>query len=151
VNVHTPGGVSDNFNLTVQPTAPAVFLSGVAGPQVNIPTVIRSQNNMLVTDSNPIQHGDTLVIYLTGCGQTTPIVGDGLPAPGSPFALTLTPPTVLLGGTSLPTMYAGLAPGQVGVCQINATVPRSVPTGLGLPLTITQGAGTQTLSLRVIE
>ena len=26
---HTPGGVSDNFNLTVQPTAPAVFLSGI--------------------------------------------------------------------------------------------------------------------------
>ena len=151
VNVYTPGGESDNFNLMVQPTAPAVFLSGVAGPQTNIPTVIRSANNQLVTDSNPIEHSDTLVIYLTGCGQTTPIVGDGLPAPASPFALTLIPPAVQLGGTVLPMMYAGLAPGQVGVCQINASVPRTVPTGLGLPLTITQGASTQTLSLRVIE
>jgi uncharacterized protein (TIGR03437 family) len=151
VNVHTPGGVSDNFNLTVQPTAPAVFLSGVAGPVTNIPTVIRAANNQLVTDSNPIQHGDTLVIYFTGCGQTTPIVGDGLPAPSNPFALTLIPPSVQLGGQGLPMMYSGLAPGQVGVCQINATVPRSVPAGLGLPLTITQGASAQTLSLRVIE
>jgi uncharacterized protein (TIGR03437 family) len=151
VNVHTPGGVSDNFNLTVQPTAPAVFLSGTAGPQTNIPTVIRAQNNQLVTDSNPIQRGDTLIIYLTGCGQTTPIVGDGLPAPGTPFALTLVPPSVQLGGQALSMMFAGLAPGQVGVCQINASVPRSVPTGLGLPLTITQGTSAQTLSLRVIE
>ncbi len=151
VNVHTPGGVSDNFNLTVQPAAPAVFLSGVAGPATNIPTVIRSANNQLVTDSNPIQHGDTLVIYFTGCGQTTPIVGDGLPAPSNPFALTLITPTVQLGGQGLPMMYSGLAPGQVGVCQINATVPRTVPTGLGLPLTITQGSSAQTLSLRVIE
>ncbi len=42
VVVHTPGGVSDNYNLTVLPTAPAVFMSGTAGPETNIPTVIRS-------------------------------------------------------------------------------------------------------------
>ena len=98
-----------------------------------------------------VERGDTLIIYLTGCGQTTPIVGDGLPAPGSPFALALIPPSVQLGGTALGMSYAGLAPGQVGVCQINATVPRTVPTGLGLPLTITQGSSAQTLALRVID
>ena len=44
--VHTPGGTSDNFNLIVQPTAPAVFLSGVAGPQTNLPTVIRARQRI---------------------------------------------------------------------------------------------------------
>lgn len=149
--VQTPGGVSDNFNLTVLPTAPAVFLSGVAGPEINLPTVIRAENNLLVTDSNPIHRNDTLVIYLTGCGQTTPGVGDGLPAPSGPYALVLNAPDVELAGTRLPVVFAGLAPGQVGVCQINATVPRSVATGLSMPLSINQGGFAKTLRMRVVN
>jgi uncharacterized protein (TIGR03437 family) len=78
-------------------------------------------------------------------------VGDGLPAPTSPLATALSVPAVYLAGTQLPVSYAGLAPGEVGVCQINATVPRSTPTGLGMPLVISQGGATQTLSLRVVN
>jgi len=151
INVHTPGGASDNFNLTVQPTAPAVFLSGVAGPETNLPTVIRSDNNLIVTDSNPVHRNDTLVIYLTGLGQTSPVVDDGLPAPGDPLASALTVPTVQLGGTNLPVIYAGLAPGEVGVYQINVSVPRNTPQGLNMPLTISQGGSVHTLGLRVVE
>jgi uncharacterized protein (TIGR03437 family) len=149
VNVYTPGGESDNFNLVVQPTAPAVFLSGVAGPQTNIPTVIRAQNNLLVTDSNPVHPNDTLVIYLTGCGNTNPAIPDGMPAPSNPAATAVSAPSVSLGGTSLPVMFGGMTPGQVGLCQFNVTVPNSTPQGLAVPLTITQGAGAQTLQLRV--
>jgi uncharacterized protein (TIGR03437 family) len=151
VNVHTPGGVSDNFNLTVLPNAPAVFLSGVAGPETNLPVVIRTENNLLVTDSNPIHPNDTLVIYLTGCGRTNPGVGDGLPSPGHPLANVLSPATLQLGGVSLPVLYAGLAPGEVGVCQMNVTVPRSAPTGLSMPLSINQGGFNQTLGVRVVN
>jgi uncharacterized protein (TIGR03437 family) len=146
--VHTPGGVSDNFNLTVQATAPAVFLSGVAGPETNLPTVIRLANGLLATDSNPIHPGDTLVIYLTGLGQTNPAGVTGYP--GS-VASALTSPTVTLGSTALSVSYAGLAPGEVGVYQINATVPGGVDTGLSLPLTITQGTGAISVSMRVIN
>src|SRR5262249_1408717 len=52
--VHTPGGVSDNFNLVVPTTSPAVFLSGQAGPDTNLPTVVRVTNGLLATQSNPI-------------------------------------------------------------------------------------------------
>jgi len=151
LQVHTPGGTSDNFNLIVQPTAPAVFMSGTAGPETNLPVVVRSDNNLLVTDSNPIHRNDSLTIYLTGCGNTTPAVGDGMPAPANPLAIAVTTPVVALGGTQLPISYAGLAPGQVGVCQINVSVPRDTPTGLGMPLVIDQGGNAQTLSLRVVN
>jgi uncharacterized protein (TIGR03437 family) len=151
VNVHTPGGTSDNFNLTVQPNAPAIFMSGTAGPQTNLPVVVRSENNLLVTDSNPIHRNDAITIYLTGCGQTSPQVGDGLPAPSNPLAVALTKPVVTLGGTQLNLSYAGLAPGEVGVCQINATVSSQTPTGLNMPLTISQGGSVQTLGLRVVN
>jgi uncharacterized protein (TIGR03437 family) len=150
VVVHTPGGTSDNFNLVVQPNAPAVFLSGQAGPQTNLPTIIRLANGLLATDSNPIHPGDTLIIYVTGLGQTNPAGLTGYPAPGSPLASALTQTTVTIGSTNLSVGYAGLAPGEVGVYQINATVPGSVQTGLGLPLTINQGSGTITVPMRVI-
>ncbi len=150
VIVHTPGGDSDNYNMTVLPNAPAVFLSGVAGPETNLPTVIRASNNLLVTDSNPIHRGDVVVIYLTGCGQTAPLVPDGHPAPSSPLALTLAAPSVTLGNTPLSVLYSGLTPGQVGLCQINVSVPSSTPVGLGMPLQITQGSFTKSVSVRVI-
>ncbi len=151
VIVHTPGGVSDNFNLTVLPTAPAIFLSGVAGPDTNLPTVVRSTNNLLVTDSNPIHRNDQLTIYLTGMGKVTPAVDDGLPAPGDPLAIAIAAPAIQLGGQDVQVDYAGLAPGEVGVYQINLTIPRSVPTGLGLPLTIHQGSSLFTVNLRVVD
>lgn len=150
VQVHTPGGESDNYNMVVVPNAPAVFLSGVAGPETNLPTVIDASNDLLVTDSNPVHRGDTMIIYLTGCGQTSPVVADGQPAPSSPLAITITPPSVTLGGSTLSVSYAGLTPGEVGLCQINASVPGSAPTGLSIPLTISQGGFSQSVSLRVI-
>jgi uncharacterized protein (TIGR03437 family) len=151
VVVHTPGGTSGNYNLTVQPNAPAVFLSGVAGPQSNLPTIIRVANNTLATDSNPIHPGDSLVIYLTGLGQTNPAGTTGYPASSSPLSNAITSTNVTLGGMNLPVIYAGLAPGEVGVYQINVTVPGGTPTGLSMPLVINQGAGTITVSMRVVN
>jgi uncharacterized protein (TIGR03437 family) len=149
--VHTPGGVSDNFNITVQPTAPAVFRSGVAGDDVNVPTVLRSSNNLLVTDTNPVHRNDTLVIYLTGLGAVTPLVDTGLPAPSDPLAEAQSIPTVKLGGMTLAIDYAGLAPGEVGVYQINARVPGNAPQGLTIPLTISQGVTDHTFAVRVVQ
>jgi uncharacterized protein (TIGR03437 family) len=143
--------VSDNFNLVVPTSSPAVFLSGVAGPDTTLPTIVRASNSLLATDSNPVHHNDVLAIYLTGMGAVTPTVADGLPGPSFPLATTLAPPTITLGGVNLPVIYSGLAPGQVGVNQINVTVPNNVPPGLALPLVISQGGATNTSTLRVVD
>jgi uncharacterized protein (TIGR03437 family) len=128
-----------------------VFLSGVAGPETTLPTIVRASNSLLATDSNPVHHNDTLVIYLTGLGAVSPVVANGYPGPSSPLANTLSPPTITLGGVNLPVVYSGLAPGQVGVNQINVTVPNNVPPGLGLPLVISQDGATNTSTLRVVD
>jgi uncharacterized protein (TIGR03437 family) len=151
--LRTPGGTSDNYNLQVLPGAPSVFRSGVAGPDTNLPTIIRTDNGLLVTDSNPIhrQSNEYLVIYLTGLGQTSPAVGNGLPAPLNPLAIALTAPTVTLGGVQIPVAYYGLTPGEVGVYQINVKIPNNVPTGLSVPLVITQGSSSTSLTERVVD
>jgi len=153
VSIHTPGGVSNSTHFTVQPAAPAVFMSGSAGPTTGLATVVRAANNQLVTPTNPIRPGDTLVIYLTGMGLTTPGVIAGVPAPVSPLALASDVPTVTLGGSHLDIQYAGLAPGEIGVYQINAVVPGSVTQGLSEPLVINQGSAigaNTTLNERVV-
>jgi uncharacterized protein (TIGR03437 family) len=113
-------------------------------------TVYRAANNQLVDDSNPIRPGDTLVIWLTGMGATSPIVPVGQAAPTDPLANVSNTATVTLGGTQLSIAYAGLAPAEVGVNQINAVVPSSVTQGPSEPLVITQGGGTTTLNFRVV-
>jgi uncharacterized protein (TIGR03437 family) len=151
VVLRTPGGSSNNFNIQVIPTAPSVFHSGTAGPLFDIPTVFRNSNNELVTDSDPVHKNDILVIYLTGMGATTPAVATGMPAPVNPLAVALNKPTVTLGNSQLGLLYYGLAPGTVGVYQINVQVPSSIKSGLAVPLTISQGAFSSSLSVRVVE
>ena len=149
--LHTPGGVSDNFNFTILPAAPSVFSVTLAGLNAPVPTIIRAANNELVTLSNPIHHGDTIVIYLTGMGRTNPPVDAGLPAPFDPLAVVLITPQVELGGVALPLNYAGMTPGQIGLYQINAFVPRWVPLGMTQTLKITQSGDSTSMSVRVVD
>jgi uncharacterized protein (TIGR03437 family) len=149
--LHTPGGTSNHFDVTVVPDAPSVFRNGVAGPQSGIPTVFRAKNNQLVTPANPIHRGEGIVIYATGLGLTLPAVATGFAASASPPAVAIDQPGVSLGGLSLPLYFAGLVPGEVGVYQIHALVPGWAPTGMQVPLTITQGSNSTTVAVRVIK
>ena len=149
--LRTPGGVSDNFNLTVQPTAPSIFRSSVVGFESGVPTIVRARNQELVTLSNPIHREDTITIYLTGLGNTLPAVEAGVAAGSAPTPIAVVPPFVSIGGQQLSVQFAGLAPGQVGVFQINAFVPRSVLLGMELPLVVSQGGQSTQVSVRVID
>jgi uncharacterized protein (TIGR03437 family) len=145
MTIHTPGGVSDNFNFSVSSSAPSVFQSN------SVATVVRASNSQLVTPTNPIHADDMVVIYLTGLGNTSPSVDDGMPAPMVPLATANNTPNVALGGRPLSVHWAGLVPGYVGLYQINASVPFGVPTGLDIPLTIEQGGNSTTLPVRVVK
>lgn len=150
--LRTPGGTSDALHIVILPAAPAVFHSGTAGPITGIPTVVRATNGELATNSNPLHPNDRITIYLTGMGQTSPAVETGAPAPSDPLSSALLPATVSLGGTNLFIDFAGLVPGGVGLYQINALIPfKGVPTGFDIPLTISQGGGSTTIPVRVVN
>ncbi len=150
--LRTPGGQSHNYNLVIQPNAPSVFLASV-GQETNIPTVVRNDDNELVTPSHPIHRksNTALVIYLTGLGPTSPAVATGQPGPSSPLAVSQFQPTVTLGGLNLPVLFSGLAPGMVGVDQINVSVPFTVPDGMSVPLVISQGSVSTSIPERVVD
>ena len=150
--VRASGGMSVPFTFTVFPAAPAIFRSGAAGALTGLATVLRAGDNYsLVTLSNPIHPKDILVVFATGMGLTSPEPAAGDAAPSNPLALVTEAPIVTLGGAALDVLYAGLAPGEVGVYQVNAAVPWWAPQGMQLPLTITQGGQSTTVQVRVVK
>jgi uncharacterized protein (TIGR03437 family) len=149
--LRTPGGVSDNFNVQVGSSAPSIFRAMIAGIDGLVPTIVNGRNGLLVTGSNPVKKGDSIVIYLTGLGKTNPPVAAGLAAPADPLARTIVEPVVTLGSRELPIEFSGLTPGEVGVYQINAKIPFDVPTGFSVPLVISQGGIITSLEVRVIN
>jgi uncharacterized protein (TIGR03437 family) len=149
--LHTPGGVSDNFNFSILQGAPSVFRSASAGPATGLATVFRADNGEPVTPSNPVHYNDTIVIYATGLGRTAPAVDSGMPAPMDVLAWAVIPPRVTLGGRDLFVQYSGLVPGTIGLYQINATVPGGVPQGMEIPLEISQDGTSTSLPVRVVK
>lgn len=146
-----PGGKSAPFSFTAPATATAVFRGGTAGDFTGLPMIYRALNNELVDFTNPIHPGDTLVIFATGLGQTSPAAVSGAAAPSSPIETALAVPTVTVGGAALQVTFAGLVPGLVGVYQIDADVPRGIQGGFQVPLVIGQNTSPTTFIVRVVK
>ena len=151
MTLRTPGGISDNFYFSILPAAPSIFRTGTAGPETGLATIFRNDNGQLITPTNPIHPNDIIVIYATGMGRTSPFVDSGLPAPALPLPSTVISANVTLGGVPLNVLYAGLVPGEVGVYQINASIPSGVPQGMDIPLVVSQAGSSTTLSVRVVN
>jgi len=151
ISIRTPQNVSPDFSFNVGSTAPAVFLNGYDGNLTNLPSVTRASNGLQVTPSNPIHEGDSLTIFAAGLGLTSPVVAAGVLSPANPLAVAVAQPTVKLNGTALPVTFAGLVPGQIGVYEIQVTVPSSTPQGLSVPLIVTQNGQSQTVNVRVVH
>ena len=151
MTLRTPGGVSDNFNFSILQTAPSIFRSGAAGPETGLATVTRADNGELITPTNPIHPGDSITIWATGLGRTSPVIDSGMPAPVDPLPYAVVQPVVQLAGVNLTIQYAGLVPGSVGLYQINADVPKSVPLGMSVPLVVSQGGSSTSLDVRVVK
>ena len=148
--LRTPGGVSDNYNITILPNAPSVFVKELQ-PDYSVPLVVRASNGQVVTPANPVRWEEEFVIYLTGMGMTYPEVPAGQPAPSDPAAVPLTEPTVTLAGRQMPIVHSVLTPGQIGVNEIRIYIPRNTPKGMSQALTVEQGGYSTTVPVRVVQ
>src|SRR5262249_25071231 len=71
------------------------------------------------TAATPIPAGGSVVLFLTGQGPVTPPVADGTAAPSSPLSTIDGETQVTIGGKTAQVVFKGLAPGWVGVAQLN--------------------------------
>jgi uncharacterized protein (TIGR03437 family) len=92
--------------------------------------VVHTNTYAVVTASNPAAPGETLAIYATGLGAVNIAMASGVAAPSTaPFAMTVSTPMVTIGGVSAYVSFSGLAPGFVGLYQLNVTVPQGLAPG----------------------
>jgi uncharacterized protein (TIGR03437 family) len=91
----------------------------------------------LIGPDNPANPGEALVLYVTGLGPLDdPNLVDGYGAPSSePFARTVDPFQVVVDNENCQVFFSGLAPGFVGLYQINFYVPQDAAAG-NLPIFI---------------
>jgi uncharacterized protein (TIGR03437 family) len=92
--------------------------------------------------TRPARPGEFLTIYCTGLGSVTDPPPSGTPALGNPLSHTRAVPAVTIGGIPATVSFSGLAPGFVGLYQVNVEVPASAATGDAVPLVLTIGGVT---------
>ena len=168
-NVQVPWGVAKNvsaWTATVSANAP----SSTIGAPVNVllaqvsPGVFTVDSNgsgqavaidalsgQLISASNPAIAGTTYIsIYCTGLGPVTNQPPTGAAASASPLSSTTTAPTVMIGNVRGNVLFSGLAPGFVGLYQINVQVPSGVSPGSNVPLVVSiAGATAPTVTIAV--
>jgi uncharacterized protein (TIGR03437 family) len=110
--------------VTLAQTAPGIFTVAASGVGNGAILNVASQ---LVDSSRPARAGDIVVIFCTGLGLTNPAAVTGQGAPGAAPAVAAV--TVTIGGRAASVQYAGLAPGFVGLYQINVVVPSNLTAG----------------------
>jgi uncharacterized protein (TIGR03437 family) len=101
----------------------------------------RNGDPKVLVGVNPAACGSVIQIFATGAGETTPALaaGEAAPAGGNPLVLTKVQPTVTIGGKNAKVQFSGMAPGFVGLWQINAEVPQDMTPGMAVPLVMTAG------------
>jgi uncharacterized protein (TIGR03437 family) len=111
--------------LTVGAVGPGIFTRDGSGTGDG--ALLDALTGALVTPSQPIAAGGYLAIYCTGLGAVTPAATTG----DVPATLTKTTvdPSVLIDGQTMTPSWAGLAPGFVGLYQVNVQVPASLTAG----------------------
>jgi uncharacterized protein (TIGR03437 family) len=155
VPFETPPGIA-TLVVTVNAvrSAPAVFEVAAAGPGVfadpdNHAVAANYPDGTLNSPENPARPGQYVVVYLTGQGLVDNPLETGAAATAPPPSAAIAPVEAWLGGQPAMVDFLGLAPGYVGVAQMNLVVPNVGPGEQFLQLTVGgRAANPTTLSIR---
>ena len=114
---------SATVNVAAQPIAPALFLIG------NYAAALHANNSVVgpttIANNTPATPGETIVMFGTGFGVTTPAAVSGkIVTTPAPLALT---PAILFDNVAGTVVFSGLI--ATGVYQFNVVVPSGLPNG----------------------
>jgi uncharacterized protein (TIGR03437 family) len=139
----TSGDSKTIYTVLLKPYAPALFTTNQAGTG-QASTLIDGTTSLAAPNdafpgSRPAKTGDHISIYATGLGDVSNRPAPGAVSSADPLSRTLATPAVTVGGVPATVTFSGLAPGYVGLYQINVDVPAGAPTGPAVPIVLTVG------------
>jgi uncharacterized protein (TIGR03437 family) len=144
VAVLVNGGSSNIAAVPVATAAPGLFMLG--GGQAAVLNPDYSVND----PSTPAMAGSTIFAYLTGSGPVSPPAKDGVPASTTSLVYAQASTSATIGNLPAAVSFTGLAPGWVGLVQMNIVVPATLTAGI-YPLSITidgQTANSATIAVK---
>ena len=147
VVVSLNGTSSIPIAISLAPASPAIFT--VSQPSGDIGAVLHASDGSLVTAANPARANEFLEIFATGLGGTVPSVTTGSQASSDPISNTRIAPSVTIGGISAPVGFSGLAPGFVGLNQINVQVPSGLQPGPQIMTLIANGVASNSVTVSI--
>lgn len=146
-------GIASYGSVIVAGAAPALFAADASGKgQAAAQNSDFSPNGDPATrpQSKRARKGDYVIFYGTGAGAQLVNAGNGQPliikdgeaASNNPLAATASLPTATIGGKAATVYFSGLAPGFVGLWQLNVQVPHDAPSGASIEVVINFGGKT---------
>jgi uncharacterized protein (TIGR03437 family) len=141
---------STSQQITISKYAPAVLVN-----PGNNQILLFHADGSFVDQNNPANRDEPLTMYAIGLGATTGgAVAAGTPSPSSPLAVSPTV-SVYFGNPSwvqaaVIVDWAGLAPGLIGIYQLNLRVPGFHISGDSLPVMIKVGGVSSPTSAPVL-
>ena len=128
VQVRRGSETSEAQPIGIAAVSPGIFTLNQEGTGAG--AIVRAADFQPVSDSDPTQGGEFLLIFCTGLGLVQPEVASGDVAPSAePLARTVSLPMVNIAGIAADVTFSGLTPGFVGLYQVNLQVPLGVPLG----------------------
>ncbi|MBY0503632.1 MAG: S8 family serine peptidase [Bryobacteraceae bacterium] len=115
------------IQLPISNQSPAFFEYTEANGQRSVAAL--DGDFRVVGANNPVRRGAALQIYLNGLGAVDNRPASGEVSPSQPLATTRVQPVVTIGGRPAQVIFSGLAPGNVGLYQVNVILPADTPTG----------------------
>jgi len=159
VQLTTPNGTTAATLVTEVQTAPAFLVFDTAGHVAaqHLPSYALLGPTSLDQPGytfTPASAGETVTIYATGFGQTSPAFANQLTNTGfagaDPFPLSLPNlPTVTIGNLPATVTFAGLV--GPGLYQVNLTIPQSAPAGDLAIVAQYNGSSTQSTALITVH
>jgi len=111
-----------NGTVRIMTSSPGIFTKDQATPPKG---AILNQATGENTTSNRALRGEVIQIFGTGPSALNATLVDGAPVQASPLVQTLSTPQVFIGGVEATLQFSGMAPGLVGVWQVNAFIPQN--------------------------
>ncbi len=138
---------STSVNATAQALAPALFVNGAYVAALHANNTVVGPTTLVPNNSTPAKSGETIVMFGTGFGVTSPgVVSGGVVTTAAPLVLT---PAILFDNIPGRVVFAGLI--ATGVYQFNVVVPAGVPDGDIPVVASTAGYSTPPLVLTTIK
>ena len=119
--------------VTVAAVSPGIFTVNQSGAGAGL--IVHAGNFSQVSPASPARAGEYLSIFCTGLGALQHPVPTG-DVPPLPVPQVTAAPEVTIGGVPAVVTFAGVAPGFVGLYQVNVQVAPGTPSGSEQPLQI---------------